>query len=66
LSQRQEQQMMKHPTKDDFTVMEVFESGVTVLFEPTQSFYTFYRLPIPTSCWPSHFSFGAIRPVRMH
>ena len=39
--------MMKHPTEDDFTVVEVFESGVTVLFEPTQSFYTFYRLADP-------------------
>ena len=39
--------MMKHPTEDDFTVTEVFESGVTVLFEPTQSFYTFCRLADP-------------------
>ena len=39
--------MMKHPTEDDFTVVEVFESSVTVLFEPTQSFYTFYRLVCP-------------------
>ena len=39
--------MMKHPTEDDFTVVEVFESGVSVLFEPTQSFYTFYRLADP-------------------
>jgi hypothetical protein len=47
LSQRQEQQMMEHPTEDDFTVVEVFESSVTVLFEPTRSFYTFYRLVDP-------------------
>ena len=40
-------QMMKQPTEDDFTVVEVLESGVTVLFEPTQSFYTFYRLADP-------------------
>jgi hypothetical protein len=39
--------MMKQPTEDDFTVVEVLESGVTVLFEPTQSFYTFYRLADP-------------------
>jgi hypothetical protein len=39
--------MMEHPTEDDFTVVEVFESSVTVLFEPTQSFYTFYRLVDP-------------------
>ena len=39
--------MMMHPTEDDFTVVEVLESGVTVLFEPTQSFYTFYRLVDP-------------------
>jgi hypothetical protein len=26
--------MKKQPTEDDFTVMEVLESGVTVLFEP--------------------------------
>jgi hypothetical protein len=36
--------MMKQPTEDDFAVVEVLESGVTVLFEPTQSYYTFYRL----------------------
>jgi hypothetical protein len=47
LSHGQEQQMMKQPTEDDFTVVEVLESGVTVLFEPTQSFYTFYRLADP-------------------
>ena len=40
--------MMKQPTEDDFTVVEVFESSVTVRFEPTQSFYTFYRLVGPT------------------
>ena len=39
--------MMKQPTEDDFTVVEVLESGVTVLFEPTQSSYTFYRLADP-------------------
>ena len=39
--------MMKQPTEDDFTVVQVLESGVTVLFEPTQSFYTFYRLADP-------------------
>ena len=39
--------MMKHPTEDDFTVLEVFESSATVLFEPTQCFYTFYRLVCP-------------------
>jgi hypothetical protein len=39
--------MMKQPTEEDFTVVEVLESGVTVLFEPTQSFYTFYRLADP-------------------
>ncbi|SHH22385.1 hypothetical protein [Bradyrhizobium erythrophlei] len=39
--------MMEHPTEDDFTVVEVFESSVTVLFEPTRSFYTFYRLVDP-------------------
>jgi hypothetical protein len=49
LSHGQEQQMMKQPTEDDFTVVEVLESGVTVLFEPTQNFYTFYPLPIPTT-----------------
>jgi hypothetical protein len=38
--------MMKQPTKDDFTV-DVLESGITVLFEPTQSHYTFYRLADP-------------------
>jgi hypothetical protein len=38
--------MMKQPTEDDFTV-DVLESSVTVLFEPTQSFYTFYRLADP-------------------
>jgi len=43
----EELQMMKQPTEDDFTVVEVLESGVTVLFEPTQSFYTFYRLADP-------------------
>ena len=39
--------MMKHPTEGDSTVVEVFESSVTVLFEPMQSFYTFYRLVDP-------------------
>jgi hypothetical protein len=39
--------MMKQPIEDDFAVVEVLESGVTVLFEPTQSFYTFYRLADP-------------------
>ena len=36
---------MKQPTKNDFTV-DVLESGggVTVLFKPTQSYYTFSRL----------------------
>jgi hypothetical protein len=38
--------MMKQPTEDDFTV-DVLESSVTVLFEPTQSYYTFYRLADP-------------------
>jgi hypothetical protein len=37
---------MKQPTEDDFTV-DVLESSVTVLFEPTQSYYTFYRLADP-------------------
>jgi hypothetical protein len=41
--------MKKQPTEDDFTVMEVLESGVTVLFEPTKSFKTFIALPIPTT-----------------
>jgi hypothetical protein len=36
--------MMKQPTENDFTVVEVLESGVNSLFEPTQSFYTFCRL----------------------
>ena len=39
--------MMKQPAEDDFTVVEVLESCVTVLFEPTQSYYTFYRLADP-------------------
>ena len=39
--------MMKQPTEDDFTVAAVLESGVTVLFEPTQSSYTFYGLADP-------------------
>ena len=39
--------MMKQPTKGDFTVVEILESGVTVLFEPTRSYYTFYRLADP-------------------
>jgi hypothetical protein len=39
--------MMKQPTEDDFIVVEVLESCVTVLFEPTQSYYTFYRLADP-------------------
>jgi hypothetical protein len=39
---------IKQPTEDDFTVVEVLEGGgVTVLFEPTQSFYTFYRRADP-------------------
>jgi hypothetical protein len=41
LRERQPPQMMKHPTEDDFVVVEFFESTVTVLFEPTRSFYTF-------------------------
>jgi hypothetical protein len=32
---------------DEASDLEVFESGITVLFEPTQSFYTFYRLADP-------------------
>jgi hypothetical protein len=39
--------MIKQLTEDDFKVVEVLESGVTVLFEPTQSFYSFYRLADP-------------------
>ena len=39
--------MMKQPTKGDFTVVDILESGVTVLFKPTQSYYTFYRLADP-------------------
>jgi hypothetical protein len=39
--------MKKQPTEDDFTVMEVLESGVTVLFEPTESFKIFCRLADP-------------------
>jgi hypothetical protein len=46
-SLKRELQMMKQPTEDDFTVAEVLESGATVLFEPTHSFYTFYRLADP-------------------
>jgi hypothetical protein len=38
--------MMKQPTEDDFTV-NVFESSVIVLFEPMQSYYSFYRLADP-------------------
>jgi len=38
---------MKHPTEDDFTVVKVFGSSVTALFEPTQGFYTFHRLVDP-------------------
>jgi hypothetical protein len=38
--------MMKHPTKDDFTV-EVLASGITVFFKPTRTYYTFYRLADP-------------------
>jgi hypothetical protein len=38
---------LSEPAPCDFTVVEVLESGVTVLFEPTQSFYTFYRLADP-------------------
>jgi hypothetical protein len=38
--------MMKQPTEDDFAV-QVLEGGVTVLFKPTQSHYTFYRLADP-------------------
>lgn len=40
--------MRKRPSEDDFTV-DVLESGggVTVLFKPTQSYYTFYRLADP-------------------
>lgn len=38
--------MMKQPTKDDFTV-DILESSITILFEPTQSYYTFYRLADP-------------------
>ena len=39
--------MMKQPAEDDFTLVEVLESCVTVLFEPTRSYYTFYRLADP-------------------
>ncbi len=44
----EEQPVMKQPTKDDF-IVDVLEGGggVTVLFEPTQSYYTFYRLADP-------------------
>lgn len=41
--------MMKHSTEDDFTVMEVFESGVTVLFDPRRAFILSIALPIPTT-----------------
>jgi hypothetical protein len=37
---------MKQPAEDDFTV-DVLESSVIVLFEPTQSYFTFYRLADP-------------------
>jgi hypothetical protein len=41
--------MMKHATEDDFTVVEVFESSATVLFEATQSFTLSIALSIPTT-----------------
>jgi hypothetical protein len=40
--------MMKQPTEHDFTVDVVLKSSVTVLFKPTQSYYTFYRLADPS------------------
>jgi hypothetical protein len=39
--------MMKQPTEDDFTVVEVLESGVTVCLNPRRVFYNFYRLADP-------------------
>ncbi len=39
--------MMKQPTEDDFTVVDTSESGVTVLFKLTQSYFTFYCLADP-------------------
>jgi hypothetical protein len=38
---------MKQPTKDDFAVVGVSESSITVLFKPTRSYYTFHRLADP-------------------
>jgi hypothetical protein len=38
---------MKQPTEDDFTVVEVLESGVTVCLNPRRVFYNFYRLADP-------------------
>jgi hypothetical protein len=40
--------MMKRPTKVNF-IVKVLEGGgsVEVLFKPTQSYYTFYRLADP-------------------
>jgi len=35
---------MKHPTSDDFAEPEVGEAQVTIIFNPTKSHYTFYRL----------------------
>jgi hypothetical protein len=61
--------MMEHPTEGDFTVVEVFESSVTVLFEPAQSFYTFYRLVDPNDikrfgpCHRSRKIFGMRAPL---
>jgi hypothetical protein len=43
--------MMKQPTEDDFTVVEVLESGVTVLFEPTQSFLSPCRSQRHKAVW---------------
>jgi hypothetical protein len=51
---------MKRPTKDDFAV-DVLEGGggVTVLFKPTRSYYTFSRLADPKDIQ----QFGPISPA---
>jgi hypothetical protein len=40
--------MMEQSSEEDFTVAEVLESGVTVLFPTDAKLYTFYRLADPT------------------
>jgi hypothetical protein len=49
---------MKQPVKEDFTV-DVQEGGVTVLFKPTWSSYTYYRLADPDDIK----RFGPLSPV---